>query len=153
LPTVFNDITGSYAEEYCPIGRQTEHIEMDGEQYRISQWCDIMALNGGETLAVYSDSFYKGKAAVTRNRYGKGIVYYIGTVPERKFCKRLMGRIFTECGIKHEADLPYGIEVTERIKDEETFRFIFNNTNKKQSFTLYQKEYNLESFEMKIENI
>lgn len=152
LPAVFKDMTGSYAEEYCPIGWQTEHIEMDGENYRISQWCDIMALSSGEALAVYCDSFYKGKAAVTRNRYGKGIVYYIGTVPERKFCKRLMGRIFDECDIKHDAGLPLGIEVTERSKDGKMFRFIFNNTNQEQSFRLYENEYTLDPFEMKMEN-
>ncbi len=153
LPTIYKDITGAYAEEYCPIGWQTEHIEMDGEHYRISQWCDIMALNGGKALAVYSDSFYKGKAAVTRNRYGKGTVYYIGTVPERKFCKRLMGLIFDECGIEYEPELPLGIEVTERRKNGQVFRFIFNNTDKTQNFTLFGRAYSMKPFEMITETI
>lgn len=153
LPAAYNDMTGAYAEEYCPIGWQTEHIEMEGEQYRISQWCDIMALDGGEALAVYGDSYYKGKAAVTVNSFGKGTVYYVGTVPERKFCRKLMSRIFTECGIMHEPSLPYGIEVTERRKNDNTFRFIFNNTNKAQTFTLYGKSYSMKPFEMITEHL
>lgn len=153
LPTVYKDMTGAYAEEYCPIGWQTEQIEMDGKHYRVAQWCDIMALSGSEALAVYSSSFYKGKAAVTRNQYGKGNVYYIGTVPERKFCKMLVSRILNECNIIHEENLPYGIEVTERTKNEETFRFIFNNTNKPQAFRLYGTEYSMTPFEMIMKKI
>lgn len=153
LPTVYKDMTGAYAEEYCPIGWQTEYIEMDGEQYRISQWCDAMALSSGKAVACYSDSYYKSKAAVTVNSFGNGTVYYVGTVPERKFCRKLMSRIFTECSIEHEPSLPYGIEVTERRKNESTFRFIFNNTNKAQTFTLYGCSYSMKPFEMITETI
>ena len=153
LPTIYRDMVGAYAEEYCPIGWQNEHIEMDGESFRISQWCDIMTLTSGKSLACYSDSYYKGKSAVTVNSFGKGTVYYIGTVPERSFCKKLMSRIFSECAVTHEPSLPFGIEITERTKCDDTFRFIFNNTNKSQSFTLYDKEYFMKPFEMITETI
>ena len=64
-----------------------------------------------------------------------------------------MGRIFDECDIKHDAGLPLGIEVTERSKDGQMFRFIFNNTNKPQTFILYGAEYSMQPFEMIIVKI
>ncbi len=152
LPTVYRDMTKTYAEEYCPLGWKQQKICMDGKEFAISQWCDILNAQDCETLAVYCDSYYKGKAAAVCSNYGNGKVYYIGTVPERSFCKTLMSRIFKEKNIKHCNDLPLGVEVTERLKEGKAYTFIFNNTMENQNFRLYGKDYSLKAFEMVVDS-
>ena len=41
-------------------------------------WCDIITPVTAKVLCTYADEYYKGKAAVTVNEYGKGKVYYVG---------------------------------------------------------------------------
>ncbi len=153
LPCTLSDICGAHVSEYCPIGWGQERITMDCEDFTITQWCDISECDTAETIAEYKDSYYKGCPAVTRNSFGKGTAYYVGTVPERAFCKKLMSRIFAENSITHEPSLPFGVEVTERIKGDTTYRFIFNNTMDKQEFTLYGKLYSMDAFEMTREKL
>lgn len=47
-------------------------------------------------------------------------------------------------------NLPLGVEVTYRQKDEKLWRFVFNNTNKEQKVCLDSKTYWMKPFEMKI---
>ena len=153
LPTVYRNMTGAFAEEYNPMGWETQQIKMDGRTYKISQWCDILNANGAEVIAAYQDSFYAGKPAVTKNAYGRGSAYYVGTVAERKFYQDFLRRIFADCGTACTEPLPIGIEITARENESTLFRFIFNNTDKMQRFPLNEKEYCMKPFEMMIERI
>ena len=153
LPTVYRDMTGAYAEEYNPIGWEQQYMEMDGKTYRISQWCDILRANGTKVIASYQDGFYAGKPAVTKNAYGKGYAYYVGTAAERQFYQDFMRTVFTGCGTDCIEPLPLGIEVTTREDENTIFRFIFNNTDKTQHFSLNDKEYTMQPFEMAVERI
>ena len=80
LPAGYSDMTGCWVEEYDAVGNRKIPVIMDGQYYQGMRWCDIIRTESAETLAVYGENFYAGKAAVTKNSYGKGCVYYIGTV-------------------------------------------------------------------------
>jgi beta-galactosidase len=45
---------------------------------RASQWCEVLKPVTAEVLATYGSHFYKGRAAITLNRFGQGSVYYVG---------------------------------------------------------------------------
>jgi beta-galactosidase len=56
-------------------------VRMKGKGYAWNRWADVLAPAAGagtETLAVYADQFYAGKAAVVTRRLGKGTVTYVG---------------------------------------------------------------------------
>ncbi len=151
LPTVYRALAGAYAEEYDPIGYGSSHVEMHGKTYRISQWCDVLVLETAQPAAIYTEGFYAGKTAVTRNRFGNGTVYYVGTVGERKFCHALMRQAFDDAGISYITSLPLGVEVTERRNESTVFRFIFNNSDLEKTFNLYGHSCTLQPFEMAVE--
>ncbi len=151
LPTVLADMTGCVAEEYNPIGWTSEEIEMLGEHFRITQWCDILETTTAEPIVTYTQNFYKGKPAITRNTFGDGTVYYFGTVGERRLYHRLMEGIFHEMGIPHVTGLPDGVELTVRESETMQYLFLFNNTDSVQDFSLYAQQYCLPPFAMKIE--
>ncbi|MBQ9119833.1 MAG: beta-galactosidase [Lachnospiraceae bacterium] len=152
LPTVYRKLIGAYVEEYNPIGYDSGMLRFaDGSTFRCRQWCDVMAVETAEPVACYDSDFYKGKAAITKNRYGAGTAYYIGTVGEKSLYYKLIKEILLEKEIPFVDGLPDNVEITTRTGEDMTVRFIFNNTDKEQSIQLEGKAISLLPFEMKIE--
>lgn len=133
---------------YYPGGEADEKLSRENAVYR--QWCDILEAETAQVLAEYGDRYYSGSAAVTRNCYGAGTVYYIGTVCDRMFYISLAKCMASEKKIFYYDNLPLGVEVTYRQKGEKLWRFVFNNTNKEQKVCLDSKTYWMKPFEMKI---
>lgn len=133
---------------YYPGGEADEKLLRENAVYR--QWCDILEAETAQVLAEYGDRYYSGSAAVTRNCYGAGTVYYIGTVCDRMFYISLAKCMASEKKIFYYDNLPLGVEVTYRQKDDKLWRFVFNNTNKEQKVCLDSKTYCMKPFEMKI---
>lgn len=154
LPTVYRDLIGAYVEEYDPIGWSNNHVKLcSGEEYSCSHWCDILVPETAKTIACYTDDFYSGKPAVIVNGYGMGKTYYIGTVCEKAFYYSFIKNIMDDMKISYYDDLPDGVEIVTRCGENSTARFVFNNTNKQQSFTLEGKQISLQPFETLIEKV
>lgn len=152
LPTVYRELVGAYVEEYDPIGRDTIPVRFaDGESFSCREWCDILHTESAEAIAYYDGDFFKGTPAVTVNHYGSGRAYYIGTVGQKAFYRHLVKDILTECGLPFVETLPDNIELTERTGDGYKVRFIFNDTDREQSFSIGEEEISLKPFEMKID--
>ena len=152
LPTVYRELAGVYAEEYDPIGHGTVSVRFaDGESFTCRQWCDILHTENAQAIAYYDEDFFKGKPAVTVNSYGKGKAYYIGTVGEKRFYQRLIKGILVNAEIQFTDCLPDNVELTTRTGSSQTVRFIFNNTDKPQSFSICGKDISLKPFEMNID--
>lgn len=151
LPTVYRKLVGAYVEEYNPIGYDAAKVKLaDGDVYECRQWCDVLNVETAETVAVYDSEYYKGRAAITRNNYGNGTAYYIGTVCEKALYNKLVKDILTDTGIEFIDGIPDNVEITTRTDKNVIARFIFNNTNNTQCFNIDGKEICLEPFEMKI---
>lgn len=152
LPTVYRKLVGAHVEEYDPIGRDTIPVQFaDGDSFSCREWCDILHTESAETIAYYDGDFFKGKPAVTVNHYGSGRAYYIGTVGQKAFYRHLVKDILTECGLPFVETLPDNVELTERTGDGYKVRFIFNDTDREQSFSIGEEEISLKPFEMKID--
>ncbi len=154
LPTVYSRLTGCHAEEYDPIGGDSVRIRFDdGDTLTGKQWCDVLSADTAEVLAAYDSNFYKGKAAITENRFGKGRAYYIGTVGEKALYRKIALKILKEMDMPFMDDLPDNVEITTRDGDGVSARFIFNNTDAVRHFTIDGRSITLDPFEMKIEKI
>ena len=94
----------------------SDHVEGDllakSIHYRWNNWADILVPeNKTETLAVYNDQFYKGKAAVVKHKVGKGSVTYIGVdTDDSKLEKDILRDIYSGSGATTE-DYPRGVYV------------------------------------------
>ena len=104
----------------------------------------------GIVFATYGGGFYRGKAAVTRNAFGAGQVYYLGTVGDQALYNAIARQACEGAHVPFLADLPAGIEISRRTGESGTTRFVFNNTAKAQRFTLGDEELTLAPFEMHI---
>ncbi|NRO95143.1 beta-galactosidase [Paraburkholderia sp. NMBU_R16] len=127
LPNLLTELAGAYVDEYDPVGKDSQTLRLEsGECLSCGQWCDILTPVTAETTATYSSEYFTGKAAVTRNAHGKGVVYYIGTVLDERASQVLMRRIARDAGIDCGLELPDGVEVAIRQSDERRLIFVLN---------------------------
>lgn len=152
LPGPFASYVGAVVEEYDALGNDTNRIRLEnGKTYRCSQWADIMQLDTAQSLGTYMEDFYQGKSAVTKNTFGHGEVYYVGTILERDFYRDFMNDVFEGTTVEVFSGLPDGVEVSVREDDSSRYLLIFNNTNHAQEINLTNfKSSTLYPFDLKV---
>ncbi len=150
MPVNYNDITGiniveteSLQELYAfpVIGRgEFEDVTGQGGIFR-----DMIEAEDAETLFNYDDDFYKGYAAVTRKRNGKGSVYYIGCSLEERILAKLMDTVMKENGITqlYSED---GVEIVTRGNEKQKIKMYINHNER----TVITDGIELLQFECKI---
>lgn len=154
LPSVFSKLCGCVVEEYDAVGRDTVPlVTRSGLATDVTGWCDILEPRGAEVWATYAGEYYSGRAAVTKNAFGKGCCYYVGTIGKRELYRSLMLEVLEAQEIEHHPELPVGVEMTVRSGEDKAFRFLFNNTEKPVSFTLGDEQLALEPFDMRITEV
>ena len=178
LPSIYKDLIGAQVQEYDVPGERKGKLDIVDDTLRreyiqclqcnfeqeqdlpeaeinilYQQWCDILKTDSAEILASYGDCYYAGQPAITRNHFGKGRAYYIGTVCNRSLYIALAKCMAKEKGISYYDNLPLGVEITYRRKEETVWRFIFNNTGKTQEIRIDDVQYLLNPFEMKMERL
>jgi len=80
-------------------------VKADDKIYTWNNWADIMTPKAGTGIwGVYDNQFYKGKAAVTHKRLGKGTVTYIGVdTDDGKLEKDILRKIYTNAHVAIES--------------------------------------------------
>lgn len=152
LPGPFASYVGAVVEEYDALGNDTNVIRMkNGKTYRCNQWADILQLDTAESLGVYREDFYQGKPAITKNTYGDGEVYYVGTILERDFYRDFMNDVIEGTNVEVFQGLADGVEVSVRENTVSRYLLIFNNTNHVQEVNLTDIERTiLNPFDLKV---
>ncbi len=87
-------------------------IMMGSSNYMWNNWADLLVpAKNTEVIASYNNQFYKDKAAVVKNKVGKGTVTYIGVdTDDSKLEKDILRSIYSAAGASAE-DYPQGIYV------------------------------------------
>jgi beta-galactosidase len=102
-----------------------------GGEFECSQWCDVLSPTTARPVAVYASEFFAGRAAVTRNDFGQGSVYYVGTILDRAATETLLGQIVTQLGVDALPGLPEGTETAVRRSATARLRFLLNLTKER----------------------
>ena len=87
-----------------------------------------------EKLVGYEPWHMTRFAAATRNRYGKGSSYYVGTVvQEEAFYDLLIAEVLRAAAICPVVSPPRGVEVSVRQRRGRKYLFLINHTEVRQS--------------------
>lgn len=74
-PGVFRELAGCKVEWFTALRNdESQFVEMDGKEYRVDSYYELLNEEKGKTLGVYANDFGKGKSAIVKN----GNVYYLG---------------------------------------------------------------------------
>jgi beta-galactosidase len=100
-------------------------------------YVDWIIPGSAETMAGFDQWHLKDFAAVTRNEYGNGIGWYVGTVAEEElFYDGLINRLLNDAEIQPFIELPAGVEASVREGNGKRILFLINHTEQKQTIDL-----------------
>lgn len=140
MPGRLMDVFGLWNEEWdaLPDGF-TNGVEADGEVYTAREVCARIHPTTAEVLGTYTEDFYRGEAALTKNRFGAGTAYYLAARTDTDLLRRLYLPLLARLAIRRAlgaAELPHG--VTAHARDGEGVRIVLaeNYTGEVQTVTL-----------------
>lgn len=127
-PGPLRTMAGVWVEEIdALLPDQTNGIAFaDGTQAEGRLLCDIIHPEGAEELAHYTGNFYAGTPAVTRNAFGQGYTYYVGTMLTAAAIDRVLHMACTAAGVKPVIAEATELEVVKRTADHGSIYFIMN---------------------------
>jgi beta-galactosidase len=100
-----------------------------GSSYTAVQYADWIAPQEAKALAWYDEPHLQEYAAVTRNDYGQGVGWYVGTIAgEAAFYDKLIGRVLEDAGIRPLVRPPAGVEAAVRANGKRALVFLINHT-------------------------
>ncbi|MBZ0297152.1 MAG: beta-galactosidase [Anaerolineae bacterium] len=138
-PGPLQKVTGVWVEEIDALYEdQTNTIEMahSEKSYTCGRLADIVRPQTAEVVATYGSDFYAGQPVVTRNVFGEGQAYYIGSDPEIAFLEYLYRSIADRYDLQPVLGVPQGVEVTLRQKENKGFLFILNHNDQQADVAL-----------------
>ena len=135
-PGKLRDVLGIWVEEVDALRPdERNRILMNGtmpgmaDSYECTFLCDLLHTRSAEALATYESDFYAGMPVITRNHFGMGKAYYIGTEPDDAFLSDFMGQLCQDIGLTPPFPAAENVEVTRRVNDKGTTIFVLNHNH------------------------
>ncbi|MFB3922959.1 MAG: beta-galactosidase [Terriglobia bacterium] len=107
-----------------------------GADNKVSDWAEMLILEGAQALAYYDHPFFGKYPAITRNQFGKGTLTYIGTVVSAKLQENILRDVVKLAGLAGaDQNLPAGVRVKHGAnRSGKKLHFYFNYSSAPQSF-------------------
>ncbi len=129
-PGKLRDILGIWVEETDALPNESENFFFfNNFKYPAKLLCDIMHLEGAEALSFYQADFYQNTPCITKNCFGKGTAYYVGTRSDNNFYREFMKGVCNEKKVLPVWDTPQDVEAVKREKDGRRCVFLLNHSN------------------------
>lgn len=127
-PGPLRKLAGVFVEEIDALApEQRGKVTLtDGTETECSLLCDLMHTEGAEVLGSYASDFYAGMPAITRNTFGKGAVYYIGTQLAPEGLAKILNQVMEQAGTEPVIPEETGLEITCREGDGIRLYFVMN---------------------------
>jgi beta-galactosidase len=132
LPGLLAELCGVEVDEYdsLPAGESVPVLfEGLGAAHPSGSWCDVLAPLTAGVLAQYDGGFYKGRAAITENRHGKGRAIYVGTLAAPELERAVIIHALEAAGVTPGLDTPDGVEAVVRWKNGDRTLFLLNHAD------------------------
>lgn len=129
-PGPLRRLAGVWVEEIDALAPEQSNLLCfsGGNTARCGLLCDLLHLEGAESLAEYGKDFYAGRPAVTRNRFGQGTVYYVGTQPDAAGLSLILDQAVASAGAVPLAEEPTKLEIARRRAGDKDYYFLLNLT-------------------------
>lgn len=127
-PGPLRELAGVWVEEIDALfpDQKNEVIFEDGTKHSCGLVCDLMHLERAESLAEYRKDFYAKMPAVTKNQYGKGSVYYIGTDIEAEGLAKILELSMADAKVAPVITEETELEITCRSGEDCRYYFVIN---------------------------
>jgi len=116
------------------------------EPYEAFDYCAVIETTGAQTLAKYTQDFYKGTPALTVNNFGKGRAYFIGARTGADFLDEFYTSILDgefEMLNAPPINSDTGVSVQTRVCKNASYYFVMNFTEDERAITLEENMHDL----------
>ncbi len=128
-PGAFADLLGIRVQELCPLPPGTTvALEGSAGPGRSDTWVEDLALRGASPLLSYVDGPLAGTPAVTRNRSGDGVAWYVATRTDHPTTVAVLAEVLATAGVE-TSGLPPGVELVRRVGEGRSYAFVLNHTD------------------------
>jgi beta-galactosidase len=137
LPGLLSPALGIEIGEYESLSlgisdKETTKYDMQSDElggtYTALHYADWITPTTAKALARYNQPYLKEFAAVTRNEFGDGVGWYVGTIVEDAgFYDKLIARILQDAKIQPLAKPPSGVELATRQNSQRQLLFVINH--------------------------
>lgn len=139
LPGPFGALAGVEVDEYDAVPKESGYT-VDAAAHSIKTHKireHVMPKPGTQTVGVHRGGFMEGWPALTFRTHGKGVVWYLGTLPDAEGWKSLLKNILLPlAGVPFREDIPAGVEIARRSGKGKSLTFVLNHTAKAQMVPL-----------------
>ena len=126
-PGAFTTLLGLHVDEFFPLAAGGSVALDDGATG--TMWSENIVPGTAEVLVAFEDGPLPGSPAVTRNAFGRGSAWYVGTAVDRPHLSGLLVRAAQEAGVAIPADHADGVESVLRRGPDADDRFYINHTD------------------------
>lgn len=148
-PGPLRPVAGLWVEEIDGLTDEEQNtMEFgDGTKFTVGFMCDVIRLETAEPLAVFGHYYYRGMPSFTKNTFGKGLCYYLGTKPESQGIDYVLSLLCKKAGISSILKTPRKVFAVQRGK----YLFILNHGDEEHDIDLLIDRKNF--FTEKIESV
>ncbi|WP_261130859.1 beta-galactosidase [Bacillus sp. Marseille-Q3570] len=142
-PGLLSEMAGVVVDEFEVLpNKYSNSITYNGKEYSVKVWLDMLQIEQAESIAIYNEKFYAGRTAISKNKYGDGVVYYVGVMGNRKLCRDLLSDIATDIDFP-VTDLPEEVYVSTRSNEKYHYTFYINRKNESTKVVLREDGYDV----------
>ncbi len=138
-PGLLQPLTGSDVKDYTftTFAEEESYAVLDGERIPAPVFNDVMeAVDGGEVLARYGTSYYRGEAALVEKKLGRGRALHWGSVFTKDNTLPLLNKAGLKPLLADIADAPELVELALREKEGRRYLFLLNYLPREAAVTL-----------------
>lgn len=124
-----SEVFGVMSEEIdslYPSDRNRISWKSNGTSSEVREYQELLRVGDAEVLATYDGDYVEGTAAVTRNRYGAGMAYYVACRLASRDMEELFEEMLDAAEISYRKDLPTGVECHSRYSEKHRYEFLLN---------------------------
>lgn len=130
-PGLLREVTGITLADYVPVYANKQTVKFSGALARADAacelWYDVIDPGKAEVLATYTEGDAAGRAAITRQRIGKGMAYYMGPRLGATASADLLAAIAAQAGVTAPVKAPAGVEVSRRVSGRKEWLMLLNH--------------------------
>ena len=134
-PGPLRNMAGIWVEEIDALAPEQSNklLFSDGTEYTCNLLCDIIHLENAVSIAEYNSDFYASSPAITKNDFGMGTVFYIGTQLEKRALEKTLDQVMSIAEVKPLIDAETKLEIVCRTAMNNSYYFIMNLTGDTQA--------------------
>jgi beta-galactosidase len=143
-PGIIDEACGiNYSQFTFPenVSLKDDPFHVGKQNNTIQKWMELITPTTAKVLAYYDHPVWGKYAAITQNKYGKGVATYIGCITSNAVNEKLMENVVKTAGLwTADNELKFPLIVKSGVNQlGKTLRYYFNYSAQAQSFTYSQK--------------